>query len=89
MIDVKELRIGSKVMYGDVIQTISVVFKNAVSFDFVQISQDEYKKFNCKDINGIPLTEEILLKCGFEQKKNATRRFILLLEWSLCYLWHT
>lgn len=59
-IDVKELRVGSWVMheYFD--------FDMAVSHR-MQININHFKNDDWRDIQPIPITEEVLLKCGFEK----------------------
>lgn len=61
MIDIKSLRLGNAVMYDGEIVFISSVLKTHVKIS-------EYlNTLHCSKIDHIPLSEEILLKCGFEK----------------------
>lgn len=69
MINIRELRIGNLV-------NIQGNFKKVTGIDYFKeeyliISDGYYQLYMCKPI---PLTEEILLKCGFEESYNSKYR---------------
>lgn len=66
MIQVEELRIGSKVAVNDFPMEVVSIFKDEVYLDFEGNEGDVWEE-KCKDLNPIRLTEEILLKCGFHK----------------------
>ncbi len=69
MVDVKELRIGN------IVECYSSLHKKHKSFEVNQIlvdsieliDTDESFEILCDRLDGIPLTEELLLKCGFNK----------------------
>jgi hypothetical protein len=64
-----ELRIGNYVNleYGGIYEVINI---NSEGFDYVDLRKPTFKavgRFDINSIKPIPLTEEWLLKCGFEK----------------------
>lgn len=69
MIDIKELRIGNKVLHKD--EIVEVVSISAIKYSFgvmdiVISAKNGLEMHNLKSLNPIQLTEEMLLKCGFK-----------------------
>lgn len=91
MIKANELRIGNYVIiknynskYWNKIGRIEGFTRNA---EYVSLDINQNSAFYLKDIQPIPLTEEILIKCGFE-KSNDLDEFYhldLLNEWTRIY----
>jgi hypothetical protein len=70
--DIKELRIGNNVMIGGIITKI----EGLSTWDDI-IQNSNFSERPLSEFEPIPLTEEILLKCGF---KKDGRYLILKLE---------
>lgn len=68
MIQANEIRIGNKIF----LSTKQEVFE-VVSMTKNTISSDSYCREH-SEFEGIPLTEEILLKCGFEKYSSSQYR---------------
>ena len=69
MIDARELRIGNHVL--DVHERVAII--STISDASVRLSSRNYHydSFNCSEIRPIPLTEEILMRCGAENLINS------------------
>lgn len=69
MIDCKDLRVGNWVYDGE--RTQFPMYVRAVGEDYVYLDFEENEsdlwESEPKDLNGIPLTEELLKKIGFSQ----------------------
>ena len=86
MIKSQELRIGNLVRYMGNPQTIFGVVGGFVNLEFM-FEQTEnpsfplrYTNINSNDIEPIPLSEDILLKCGFKQLKEVQTTYVLSLD---------
>ncbi len=77
MIDARELRIGNHVL--DVHERVAII--STISDASVRLSSRNYHydSFNCSEIRPIPLTEEILIKCGFEKVNSDSWEYVLKL----------
>ena len=65
MIQANELRIGNKVYYNGMIVTIQQILSDSVmAYSIADMPDDEY---SFSEINPIPLSPEILEKCGFKE----------------------
>jgi hypothetical protein len=82
MIDAKELRIGNVISVGDLKTGATTMMRGAKTiFDVCAITQSQihihqinnmgFGTIALSEAEGIPLTEEILLKCGFEGIKET------------------
>lgn len=72
-IEAKELRIGNYVSedYGGIYEVINI---NSEGFDYLDLRKPTFKALGRYDFSGIkpiPLTEEILFKCGFKKKEDG------------------
>jgi len=80
MIQVNELKIGNLVYYNGNHKEVGIVTSLQPKFYpkycetskdiFIGLNQRHDIVYNVKDIQPIPLTEEWLLKCGFERVEN-------------------
>ena len=78
MIQVNELKIGNLVYYNGNHKEVGIVTSLQPKFYpkysetskdiFIGLNQRHDIVYNVKDIQPIPLTEELLLKCGFEKQ---------------------
>lgn len=78
MIDKKELRVGNNLLYipnGYYILVESINYEGINNWDMAASGCEPYNK-----LSGIPLTEEILLKCGFKKRAHCYDWFIRLPE---------
>lgn len=69
MVDVKELRIGNIIVgrYSSIIQSVNSIIKDDGYSGGYCIHLLNGDKFGADCIEPIPLTEELLLKCGFKK----------------------
>lgn len=68
---IQELRIGNKVSFKDTVVEIAGVSGIAYSFNAIDVTifrGGKTEMHDLKTLSPIPLTEEILLKCGFERR---------------------
>jgi hypothetical protein len=65
MIQANELRIGNYVFHQGKPLQITNVLDWCVNMEFGEVSGDRNNEIDINEIDPIPLTEEILLKCGF------------------------
>ncbi|WP_321437191.1 hypothetical protein [uncultured Bacteroides sp.] len=75
----KELRLGDIVTdESGFMMFITAIFKDSVYMDFEGNESDVWE-IDEKDLRPIPLTEKILLKCGFKKEHNLddTSEFII------------
>jgi hypothetical protein len=77
MIQANELRIGNWVNYCGAIDFVTVINTDDENFEFINTTS--YSNISLEDIKPIPLTEEILLKCGFIKDFNQFFSPIVLL----------
>lgn len=70
MVDIKELRIGNIVVgkYSSIIQSVNSIVKDDGYSGGYCIHLLNGDKFGADCIEPIPLTEELLLKCGFTKE---------------------
>jgi len=66
-----ELRVGNYVQtnYEGILQVVNV---NSAGLEYIDAHKPNFSaigRFELSSVSGIPLTEEILLKCGFVEKK--------------------
>ena len=66
MIQTKELRIGNNIEFDGEIITVTGISKNKITYNPSKVLKYE---INAKHFDPIPLTEEILLKFGFEDQE--------------------
>jgi len=86
MIESQELRIGNLVRYMGNLQTIFGIVGGFVNLEFM-FEQTEnpsfpirYTNINSNEIDPIPLSKDILLKCGFKQLKDVQSTYVLSLD---------
>lgn len=68
---IQELRIGNKVSFKDTVVEIAGVSGIVYSFGAIDVTifrEGKTEMHDLKTLSPIPLTEEILLKCGFSDK---------------------
>jgi len=77
-----ELRIGNYVYagHGDFPMYVTSIFDNEVYLDFPGNEGDFWEERH-EDLKPIPLTEDILLKCGLERKKFGFTSYIVKNGW--------
>lgn len=63
MVNQKELRLGNKIMYKGEVRTVNMIHDNGYAMG--DIRGGYYADGNHKHYDPIPLTPEILEKCGF------------------------
>jgi hypothetical protein len=86
MIKPEELRIGNNIEYKGHFQTIIGVYGRFVFLDYILKQTEnptfpiEHIKIETELIEPILLSEDILLKCGFEQDKNVSTTFTMILN---------
>lgn len=71
MIDRKQLMIGNYVMIGDRIHVVDEIRTGNIVGRWINTNDGKYSDYKVSMIEEfypIPLTEEILLKCGFEKE---------------------
>lgn len=88
MVDPRELRIGNYI-YN--LSSGSSEFAQVIGIDvegylMLQNKEDEYNSFCDEDIHPIPLTEDILMKCGFKRKENFCNRDHFCLYYNHFYI---
>jgi len=66
MIDKKELRIGNSVMCEGKILTVKAIEHNPVTDRWYVKVYENYSQIKCEYLEPIPITEELLVKMGFE-----------------------
>ena len=71
-----ELRIGNYVFHEGKPLRITNVLDWCVNMEFGEMSGDRNDEIDINEIEHIPLTEELLLKCGFERSKTHDRYFV-------------
>lgn len=82
--DNRELRIGNKVLgESDRIGTITDIQANFTVGVKYGLMKQRYTE-QVEDVNGIPLDESLLLKCGFVEKYDITG-FYILKDWGVYY----
>ena len=71
MIQANELRVGNYIqdISGLNVVIVSSINKEEGDIYHIYSSSPTNSKSDIRGLKGIPLTEDILLKCGFEQKK--------------------
>ncbi len=69
--EAKELRIGNIVSYNNKAIKVNNILDFAINMTFHSISGDRDEEILIEEIEPIPLTEEILLKIGFEKSFNV------------------
>lgn len=83
MIDVPDLRIGNWVYDGNHTQfpmwVCSVQHDGYVTLDF-KANEGMPWDANAKDLEGIPLTEQLLMKIGFKNSSTEGKRFFLFFK---------
>lgn len=67
MVEVKELRIGNFILHDDKICEVCAIYSNGM-MDISTIDSYIVKERNNILIEPIPITEELLLKCGFTKE---------------------
>jgi len=67
MIQKQELRIGNSVMCEGKILTVKAIEHNPVTDRWYVKVYENYSQIKCEYLEPIPITEEALVKCGFEQ----------------------
>ena len=65
MINIKELRLGSYVMYEQTTHVVTELSNTLIGTKWTEGNQSYIHV--PEELNPIPLTEEILLRCGFEK----------------------
>lgn len=71
MIDVRELRIGSKLLINGKVITVLGIINTKIYYGNIESPCYNY----LSDFEPIPLTAERLLKCGFERNDNHNPNF--------------
>lgn len=64
----KELRVGNYVLFRGQIKTVYQIRNSGCDFS---IGGNAYQSYVWESIQSIPLTEDILVKLGFEKKENS------------------
>jgi hypothetical protein len=78
MIDVKEVRIGNLLNYTNEQDWTHVVEVIKIAKDFIYAEGDEiYPPLKCECYNPILITPEILVKCGFVEKKEYRDHYFI------------
>jgi len=72
MIDKKDLRIGNSVMLEGKILTVKAIEHNPVTDRWYVKVYENYSQIKCEYLEPIPLTEELLVKCGFQYLNGRT-----------------
>lgn len=86
MIDIKDLQIGNKVLYQNKVVEIETIHIRG-TVGILNGSKDFIVSVSCKDIVPIEVTEELLLKLGFEKKyETICRSFDYCMCSNDCYL---
>lgn len=68
----QELRIGSLVMYENTTHIIRELGTNSVSHNWLGSPNEVPYISGYEDISGIPITPDVLEKCGFDKEKIAS-----------------
>lgn len=82
MVKISELRIGNIVLFSLEQQVDEIA---AIETNTVRLVQEDEGNISVTDIDGIPLTPEILEKCGFEKTDNSNEYWTF---WKLKNGWH-
>lgn len=72
MIDKKDLRIGNSVMLEGKILTVKAIEHNPVTDRWYVKVYENYSQIKCEYLEPIPITEELLVKCGFQYLNGRT-----------------
>ena len=72
MIKANELRVGNHLFkYGEVVKIVEIGIKHKGDTNYYLRSENDNCGYWIDQFNPIPLTEEILLKCGFEKRSDG------------------
>lgn len=86
MIDIKDLQIGNRVLYQNKVVEIETIHIRG-TVGVLDGHKDFIVPISCKDIESIEVTDELLLKLGFEKKHDTIcRSFDYCMCYNDCYL---
>ena len=72
MIKANELRVGNHLFkYGEVVKIVEIGIKHKGDTNYYLRSENDNCGYWIDQFNPIPLTEEILLKCGFKKRSDG------------------
>lgn len=70
--EVQELRVGNYLFkYGEVVKIVEIGIKHKGDTNYYLRSENDNCGYWIDQFNPIPLTEEILLKCGFKKRSDG------------------
>ena len=70
--EVQELRVGNYLFkYGEVVKVVEIGIKHKGDTNYYLRSENDNCGYWIDQFNPIPLTEEILLKCGFKKRSDG------------------
>lgn len=70
--EVQELRVGNHLFkYGEVVKIVEIGIKHKGDTNYYLRSENDNCGYWIDQFNPIPLTEEILLKCGFKKRSDG------------------